>query len=414
MISNLNGDVPRLKGKLANDVLLMERRQLKNEFTVLGQIDTISPRCQNFLHKFFPNISYREWNDWKWQLRNCFKSVEDLSRVMILSDDEKLAISKLKEANRLPMKVSPYYLSLIYDSKPGDPIRKTMIPMMNQLVTSPNEEADPLDETGTSPVKGIVHRYPDRVLFVVTQFCSAYCRYCTRSHLVGKPHPLTRDEWDNAIAYIDKHEEIRDVVVSGGDPLTMENSKLEYLLSRLRSIKHVEIIRLGTKVPAVLPMRINARLLTMLKKYQPLYFSVHFTHPREMTLETNRACNMIADAGFPLGSQTVLLKGINDNPEVMKDLMLKLLKVRVRPYYIYQCDPIPGSSAFRTTVESGVNIIEHLRGHVSGYAVPHFVIDAPGGGGKVPILPNYVVKSGKKEWLIRNYEHNVYKYPNEK
>jgi len=414
MISNLNGDVPRQKGKLANDVLLMERRQLKKEFTVLGPVDTISPRCQTFIDKFFPNISYREWNDWKWQLRNCFKSVEDLSRVMILSDDEKLAISKLKEANRLPMKISPYYLSLIYDSIPGDPIRKTMIPMMNQLETSSNEESDPLDEIRTSPVKGIVHRYPDRVLFVVTQFCSAYCRYCTRSHLVGKPHPLTRAEWDTAIDYIDKHEEIRDVVVSGGDPLTMENSKLEYLLSRLRSIKHVEIIRLGTKVPAVLPMRINARLLTMLKKYQPLYFSVHFTHPREMTLETCRACNMIADAGFPLGSQTVLLKGINDKPEVMKDLMLKLLKVRVRPYYIYQCDPIPGSSAFRTTVEAGVNIIEHLRGHISGYGVPHFVIDAPGGGGKVPILPNYVVKSDKKEWLIRNYEHKVYKYPNEK
>jgi lysine 2,3-aminomutase len=289
-----------------------------------------------------------------------------------------------------------------------------MIPTSGEMIITDAEKADPLDETGSSPVPGIIHRYPDRALFTVTQFCSSYCRYCTRSHSVGKLGHLTKDEWEIAFRYLEEHTEIRDVIISGGDPLTMNNNRLDYLLSRLRSIRHIEILRIGTKIPAVLPQRITPQLVSMLRRYHPLFLSLHFTHPDELTKETRRACEMLADAGIPLGSQTVLLKGINDDPATMKDLMHRLLTVRVRPYYIYQCDLIPGSSHFRTTVESGINIIENMRGHTSGYAVPQFVIDAPGGGGKIPILPSYVVESGPEKWVLRNYKNNRYTYPNKK
>ena len=259
---------------------------------------------------------------------------------------------------------------------------------------------------------GLVHRYPDRVLFTVTQFCSSYCRYCTRAHFVGKLGALTKKQWDTAIEYIRKHEEVRDVLISGGDPLTLPDDKIEYLLSKLRAIKHIEILRIGTKVPVVLPMRITPQLTAILRKYHPLLMSVHFTHTDEITPETSHACEALADAGIPLGSQTVLLKNINNNPTVMKRLMQKLLTIRVRPYYIYQCDPVPGSSHFRTKVEEGINIIENLRGFTSGYAVPQFVIDAPGGGGKIPILPDYVVSASDDKWVLRNYKKLKYEYPN--
>jgi lysine 2,3-aminomutase len=331
---------------------------------------------------------------------------------MTLTDDETDTLHGLK--NRLPLRITPYYLSLIYDSEPGSPLRRTMIPTSDELIITDAEKADPLNEMGNSPVPGIIHRYPDRALFTVTQFCSSYCRYCTRSHSVGKLGHLTRGEWDRAFRYLAEHTEIRDVIISGGDPLTMNDSKLEYLLSSLRAIKHIEILRIGTKVPAVLPQRITPQLVAMMKKYHPLFVSVHFTHPDELTPETRRACGMLADAGMPLGSQTVLLKGVNDDPATMKSLMQKLLTVRVRPYYIYQCDLIPGSSHFRTNIEKGIEIIENLRGHTSGYAVPQFVIDAPGGGGKIPILPSYVVESGPEKWVLRNYKKNQYTYPNKK
>lgn len=376
--------------------------------------EQIDERCSEFINRFFPLVSRSDWNDWKWQISNSFKTVEDLSRVIDLTEDEKEAIAGLKKIHMLPLRITPYYLSRFYNLPCDNPLRRTMIPVLSQLVTTKNEESDPLNEEGTSPVPGIVHRYPDRVLFTVTQFCSSYCRYCTRAHFVGKLHPLTKEQWDNAINYIERHEEVRDVIISGGDPLTMENGKLEYLLSRLRAIKHVEILRIGTKIPAVLPMRITGKLLTMLKKYQPLYISLHFTHPDEITLETAAACNKLADAGFPMGSQTVLLNGVNNDPDVMKKLMQKLLSIRVKPYYIYQCDPVPGSGCFRTKVEDGLNIIEHLRGFTSGYAVPYYVIDAPGGGGKIPILPEYVIKRGKDKWTLRNYKKKIYYYPNEK
>jgi lysine 2,3-aminomutase len=331
---------------------------------------------------------------------------------MTLTEDEISTLHRLK--NRLPLRITPYYLSLIYDKEPGSPLRRTMIPTSDELIVTEAESADPLNEMGSSPVPGIVHRYPDRALFTVTQFCSSYCRYCTRSHSVGKLGHLTKGEWDRAFMYLREHEEIRDVIISGGDPLTMNDSKLEYLLSNLRAIKHIEILRIGTKVPVVLPQRITPQLVAMLRRYHPLFMSLHFTHSDEITPETGRACEMLADAGIPLGSQTVLLKGINDEPAAMKGLMQKLLTIRVRPYYIYQCDLIPGSSHFRTTIEKGIDIIENLRGHTSGYAVPQFVVDAPGGGGKIPILPAYVVESGPEKWVLRNFKKNQYTYPNKK
>jgi len=372
----------------------------------------VSTRSSEFIRRYFPLTNVALWNDWRWQLRNSFTTLESLSHIMVLTDDEVYAINKLK--NRLPLRITPYFASLIYDSEPGNALRRTMIPSGDEMIITEVEKSDPLNEMGNSPVPGIVHRYPDRALFTVTQFCSSYCRYCTRSHSVGKLGHLTKSEWDRAFKYLAEHPEIRDVIISGGDPLTMNDNKIEYLLSNLRAIKHIEILRIGTKVPVVLPQRITPQLVEMLRKYHPLFMSVHFTHPAEMTDETRKACNMLADAGIPLGSQTVLLKGINDNPVIMKSLMQKLLTVRVRPYYIYQCDLIPGSSHFRTTIEKGIEIIENLRGHTSGYAVPQFVVDAPGGGGKIPILPNYVVESGPEKWVLRNYRRNQYTYPNKK
>jgi len=383
---------------------------------IIPQIPTgnqlVSRRSAEFLGRFFPLTEESKWNDWRWQLRNSYTSVESISRVMGLTEEEIFSINRLKDYHSLPLRVSPYYMSLIYDSEPGNPMRRTMIPTPEELFASDSECSDPLDETGSSPVPGIVHRYPDRALFTVTQFCSSYCRYCTRSHSVGSLEHLSRNEWDTAINYLREHTEIRDVVISGGDPLTMSDERIEFILSSLRAIEHIEILRIGTKVPVVLPMRITPRLTSMLKKYHPLFVSIHFTHPNEITPETKKACEMLADAGIPLGSQTVLLKGINNDPETMKSLMQKLLTARVRPYYIYQCDPIPGSGHFRTTIEEGINIIENLRGHTSGYAVPQFVVDAPGGGGKIPILPDYVVKSGPDKWVLRNYKHLTYEYPN--
>jgi lysine 2,3-aminomutase len=382
-------------------------------FPQIGSHDhLVSNRSSEFIRRYFPLTNTDSWNDWRWQLRNSFTSADSLSRVMTLTDDEIHALNSLK--NRLPLRITPYYLSLIYDTLPESPLRRTMIPSLSELLITDAEKADPLDEMGSSPVPGIVHRYPDRALFTVTQFCSSYCRYCTRSHSVGKLGHLTRGEWERAFKYLSEHSEIRDVIISGGDPLTMNDNKLEFLLSSLRAIKHIEILRIGTKVPVVMPQRITPQLVAMLRKYHPLFMSLHFTHPDEITCETSQACEMLADAGIPLGSQTVLLSGINDDPVIMKELMQKVLKIRVRPYYLYQCDLIPGSSHFRTSIEQGINIIENLRGHTSGYAVPQFVVDAPGGGGKIPVLPNYVVESGPEKWVLRNYKRKQYTYPNKK
>jgi lysine 2,3-aminomutase len=369
----------------------------------------VSNRSSEFIHRFFPLTTIDSWNDWKWQLRNSITGIEELKKIMKLSDKEIMAINNLK--GRLPMRITPYFASLIYDTGYSHPLRRNVIPVVEELIQHRNEQSDPLHEKSYSPVKGIVHRYPDRILFTVTQVCSSYCRYCTRSHSVGKLDKLGRNDFDKAFEYIESHKEVRDVLISGGDPLTLTDEILEYILSNIRKIEHVEIIRIGTRVPVVLPMRITDKLVNMLKKYQPLFISLHFSHPAEVTGESAKACTKLADGGFPLGSQTVLLKGINDNVPVMKELFHKLLKMRVRPYYLYQCDLIPGSGHFRTTVRKGLEIIKGLRGFTSGYAIPTFVIDAPGGGGKIPLLPDYVVEHNSEKIVLRNYKGILCEYP---
>jgi lysine 2,3-aminomutase len=313
----------------------------------------------------------------------------------------------------LPLSITPYFASLLDEFDINQPLRKTVVPLVHEHSFSPGEEADPLGEEDDSPVPGLVHRYPDRVLFLVTNFCSTYCRYCTRSRMVGKSkdHCVSLNRWEKAIEYIRNTKSVRDVLLSGGDPLTMSDERLEWLLSRLRKIPHVEMIRIGTKVPVVLPMRITKDLVKTLKKYHPLWMNIHFSHPDELTPEARFACERLADAGIPLGSQTVLLKDVNDSVDVIKDLMHGLLKVRVRPYYLYQCDPIPGSAHFRTPVRKGIEIIEGLRGHTTGLAVPNFVIDAPGGGGKIPLLPEYVKGHEGSDLILRNYAKRYYRYP---
>ena len=349
------------------------------------------------------------WNDWNWQIRNSVTQADQLARFIRLVPRETEALDQLQ--GRLPLRITPYYLSLFAGGDENHPIRKMMVPDKAELVTLPGEKSDSLDEHRSSPVPGIVHRYPDRVLFLVTQFCSAYCRYCTRSHSVGKLTHASSFQWERALEYIAAHPEIRDVVVSGGDPLTLSDQKLEFLLSRLRKIEHVEIIRIGTKVPVVLPQRITPSLVSMLRKYHPLWMSIHFSHPGEITPETAEACAMLADAGIPLGSQTVLLQGINDDPLVMRTLMQHLMKIRVRPYYLYQCDLVPGSGHFRTPVSKGIEIIHSMRGFTSGYAIPHFVIDAPGGGGKIPLLPGYVKEINDEGIVMNNYLGETCFYP---
>ena len=363
-----------------------------------------------FIAKHFPGVTPDEWNNWHWQIRHSYQSIKELSSFLKLSNDEMVVV---EQHTNLPVRITPYYASLLSEYDSSHPLRRSVVPVMDELISSEGESADPLHESHDSVAGCLVHRYPDRVLFLVTDFCSTYCRYCTRSHMVAgnKGEAPGKNEWDIAIEYIRNHPEVRDVLLSGGDPLTMSDNRLEYLLSALRSIPHVEIIRIGSKVPAVLPQRITPSLVKMLKKYHPLYLSLHFTHPDELTPETRRACNMLADAGIPMGSQTVLLKDINDNTETFKKLFHELLKVRVRPYYLYQCDPIPGSAHFRTPVSTGLDIIRGLRGFTSGYAIPHFVIDAPGGGGKIPLLPEYVVGRDENGLILRNFEGKEYTYP---
>lgn len=369
-----------------------------------------SELARAFRERFFPDIGPQEWSDWQWQVQHRYTSIRRLRSVVRLTEEESSAETG---GVRLPLAITPYYASLIDPSDPAQAIRRSVVPSRAECMQSPGEAADPLGEECDSPVKGLVHRYPDRVLFLATDFCSTYCRYCTRSRMVGHRNgsgaPVSR--WEEAIAYIERTTTIRDVLVSGGDPLTMPDERLKWLLGRLRRIRHVEIIRIGTKVPAVLPQRVTPALTRMLRQFHPIWMSIHFTHPAELTPETACACERLADAGIPLGSQTVLLQGINDRLETMRDLFHGLLRMRVRPYYLYQCDPILGSSHFRTPVEKGLEIIAGLRGHTTGYAVPTYVIDAPGGGGKIPLLPETVVGWDSGDLLLRNYQSQVFRYP---
>lgn len=362
-----------------------------------------------FRKRFFPDISAAQWNDWRWQLANRLTTCDQIARILDLTPAETQALS---QTNAFPTAVTPYYASLLQ----GSALRKTMLPSLAEKILGAGETNDPLGEEPCQVAPGLIHRYPDRVLFLTTQYCSAYCRYCTRSRLVGR-HALCpettglKQNWEKAFDYIRSHPEIRDVLVSGGDPLTMSDEMIDYLLTALRKIKHVEMIRIGSKVPAVLPMRITPRLMKVIRRHHPVFFSLHFTHPDEMTPETAKACERIADAGIPAGSQTVLLKGVNDNAETLKKLMHELLKVRIRPYYLFQCDPIAGSMHFRVPVAKGIEIINALRGHTSGYAVPTYAIDIPGGGGKIIINDQRCVGRDGDFLLLKNFENEIWRYP---
>jgi lysine 2,3-aminomutase len=370
-----------------------------------------SDRSRQFRETFFPHVGSADWSDWEWQMRNRVTTLRTLSSFLQLSEEERGAIQK--NMGSLGVCITPYYASLLDPEDPTQPLRKTVVPVTKEYTRASCESDDPLGEEGASPVPRIVHRYPDRVLFLVTDRCATHCRYCTRSRMVGRNDGRVSNGhgWDRAIAYIESNRSVRDVLISGGDPLTLPDETLGRLLSRLRRIPHVEIIRIGTKAPVVLPQRITPALTRMLKRFHPLWINIHFTHPDEITPEVAHACARLADAGIPLGSQTVLLSGINDDLETMKRLLHGLLRIRVRPYYLYQCDPIPGSSHFRTPVEKGLEIIRGLRGHTTGYAVPTFVIDAPGGGGKIPLLPDYVTARDEIGWTLSNYEGRTFTYP---
>lgn len=372
----------------------------------------IGPTSRAFMKRFYPEATQDDWNDWRWQSRHRIRSAAELERIFKLSDDERTAAAN--HTGSLPVGITPYYASLMGLEDPMEPLRRTHIMVGQEFLKMPGEEDDPLGEDHDMATPGLVHRYPDRVLFLTTGFCATYCRYCTRSRMVGNAggeYHFSTAEWEKALEYIEAHTEIRDVLLSGGDPLSIGDDKLDYLLGRLRKIKHVEFVRIGTKIPVVLPQRVTRDLIRVLKKHHPLWMSLHFTHPAEFTPEVTEATARLADAGIPLGSQTVLLKDINDDVGVMKNLMHGLLMRRVRPYYLYQCDPITGSAHFRTSVDKGVEIIRGLRGHTTGYAIPTFVIDAPGGGGKIPVNPDYILGRDGDELVLTNYENGRYRYP---
>ena len=351
-----------------------------------------------------------EWLDWKWQVQHRITGVDKLSEIISLNDGEKEEISRCLGGFR--MAITPYYASLMDPADPSCPLRLQAIPSIGETCVSPWENKDPLTEERYSPVAHIVHRYPDRVLFLVTRQCAMYCRHCVRKRNVGEEDfIISEEEKEKAIAYIAGTQAVRDVLISGGDPLTMGDERLEDILARLRAIDHVEVIRVGSRTPVTLPMRITPDLLAMLKKYQPIWINTQFNHPREITPLSLKACADVVDAGIPLGNQSVLLKNINDDTETMKELLLKLVKARIRPYYLYQCDLCEGIEHFRTKVEVGIEIIRNLTGNISGFAVPEFVIDAPEGGGKIPVNPDYVISIDDEKIIMRNYEGRIYDYP---
>lgn len=356
------------------------------------------------------DVPAEDWSKWAWQLRNRITTIDQLEEHMVLTPAERRGI--LHASNKLALAITPYFFNLIDREDPDCPIRRQVIPNEGERITSPEEMLDPVGEDSHSPVPGLVHRYPDRVLFLVTDRCASYCRYCTRSRLVSNSqgydfHP----QYEQGLAYIESHPEIRDVLLSGGDPLLLSDYKLDYLLGRLKAIPHVQFVRIGSRIPIFLPQRITPALCDIFRKHQPIWMSIHVNHPRECTEELKAACDRLANAGVPMGNQSVLLRGVNDDAEIMKNLVHKLLMMRVRPYYLYQCDLITGSRHLRTDVAKGIEIIRALRGHTTGYAIPQYVIDAPGGGGKIPINPDYVEKITDEGVYLRNYEGKSFVYP---
>ncbi|MDO4754517.1 MAG: lysine 2,3-aminomutase [Bacillota bacterium] len=359
--------------------------------------------------ELFPNVTDQEWNDWKWQVRNRISTVEELKKYIPLTPEEEKGVNSCLETLR--MAITPYYLSLIDPNDPHDPVRKQAIPTASELHVAASDQEDPLHEDGDSPVPGLTHRYPDRVLLLMTDQCSMYCRHCTRRRFAGQTDAAVgTNQIDAAIEYIRNTPVVRDVLLSGGDALLISDKFLEDTIKKLREIPHVEVIRIGSRTPVVMPQRITPELVNMLKKYHPIWLNTHFNHSNEITEESARACQLMADAGIPLGNQTVLLAGVNDCMHVMKKLVNDLVKIRVRPYYIYQCDLSMGLEHFRTPVAKGIEIIEGLRGHTSGYCVPTFVVDAPGGGGKTPVMPNYVISQNHNKVILRNFEGVITTY----
>jgi lysine 2,3-aminomutase len=360
-------------------------------------------------YELFPNVTDEQWNDCKWQVKNRIETLEDLKKYVTLTPEEEEGVKKTLQTLR--MAITPYYISLIDPNNPDCPVRKQAVPTGKETYQSPADLLDPLHEDEDSPVPGLTHRYPDRVLLLITDMCSMYCRHCTRRRFAGqKDGESAIDRIDKAIEYIAKTPQVRDVLLSGGDSLCVSDERLEYIISRVRAIPHVEIIRLGSRTPVVCPQRITDDLVNMLKKYHPVWLNTHFNHPQEVTKEAAEACAKLANAGIPLGNQTVLLRGVNDCVNTMKKLMHELVKMRVRPYYIYQCDLSMGIEHFRTPVSKGIEIIEGLRGHTSGYAVPTFVVDAPGGGGKTPVMPQYVISQAPGKVVLRNFEGVITTY----
>jgi len=357
----------------------------------------------------FPNVADEQWNDWKWQVKNRIETLDELKKYIKLTPAEEEGVAK--SLKTLRMAITPYYMSLIDLNNPNCPVRRQAIPTANELHQAEADLLDPLHEDEDSPVPGLTHRYPDRVLFLITDMCSMYCRHCTRRRFAGQNDCESPSERiQKAIDYIARTPQVRDVLLSGGDALMVSDKMLESIIQRLRAIPHVEIIRIGSRVPVVCPQRITDDLCNMLKQYHPIWLNTHFNHPNELTPEAREACAKLANAGVPLGNQSVLLRGVNDDVRVMKKLVHELVKARIRPYYIYQCDLSMGLEHFRTPVSKGIEIIENLRGQTSGYAVPTFVVDAPGGGGKTPVMPQYIISQSPNRVVLRNFEGVITTY----
>ncbi|MFC2055616.1 lysine 2,3-aminomutase [Chloroflexota bacterium] len=356
----------------------------------------------------FANVSNDKWNNWRWQLSNRINTPEEFEKVIPLTDSERKALSA---SHLFRVDITPYFISLIDPGDPDDPVRKQVVPTAGEMVPFTSMMEDSLAEDRHSPVPGLVHRYPDRILMLVTTQCATYCRYCTRSRIVGDPAAtFSREEFEMQLDYLKSTPQVRDVLLSGGDPLVLAPKILEEILSRLREIPHIEIIRIGSRVPVFLPMRITAKLTEMLQKYHPLWINIHVNHPNEITTDLAEACDRLTRAGIPLGNQTVLLAGVNDNVHIQRELVQKLVRIRVRPYYLYQCDLVEGAGHFRTPVAKGIEIMEGLRGHTSGFAVHQYIIDAPGGGGKIPVSPNYMLSMSDHKIVLRNYEGFITTY----
>ncbi|MEN9722065.1 MAG: hypothetical protein RJB38_51 [Pseudomonadota bacterium] len=394
---------------LRRQALATERVAKKMAYEIVTK-NTVRERYESRPRpQIWADVADKDWNNWVWQQQKRIKSFDVLEKVLNVTQEERDAFAQSHEM--FNMGITPYYASLMDKDDPNCPIRLQSVPKMGELYVSPVELEDPLGEEKDMPVPGVTHRYPDRVLFYTTHNCPVYCRHCTRKRKVSDPSSAAATkQLEEGLAYIEAHKEIRDVVISGGDPLSNSDERLEYILSRLRAMDHIEVFRLGTRNLVTLPQRITDSFVQMLRKYHPVFIHTHFNHPKECTQEAFDACARLADAGCIINNQMVLLKGVNDDPQIVKQLNHKLLMMRVRPYYIFQCDMSQGISHFRTPIEKGLEIIKALRGWTSGMAVPHFVVDAPGGGGKIPLIPSYVEGREGKKWILRNYKGDRYEY----